>query len=237
MNTFTEEQFLIAVSENISIAGVLRQLNLKVAGGNYKTVNNLITKLQCNISHWKGMAHWKGITYEYRKHPSIISLEDILIENSTYTSTHSLKKRLIKESLLQNRCQICQISNWQNKQLSLALDHINGINNDNRLENLRLLCPNCHSQTDTFAGKNTKKHYKLLPNLNKLCECGNIKYRAALKCKICSIKSKAKIEWPELNTLLDMVNSTSYSAASRKLGISRQAIRMHILKYNTSCQI
>lgn len=72
-------------------------------------------------------------------------------------STSRLKKRLIDENLLENKCSECGISGeWNGKELTLQLDHINGINNDNSLENLRILCPNCHSQTNTYAGKNKK---------------------------------------------------------------------------------
>ena len=70
-----------------------------------------------------------------------------------------LKERLVKEGILEYKCAECGISKWNNKPLSLHLDHINGINNDHRIENLRFLCPNCHSQTDTYAGKN-RKHKK-----------------------------------------------------------------------------
>jgi len=70
--------------------------------------------------------------------------------------TH-LKTRLLEAGLLQNRCQECGLSEWRGKRLSIQIDHINGIKNDNRLENLRMLCPNCHSQTETFASRNRRK--------------------------------------------------------------------------------
>ena len=68
-----------------------------------------------------------------------------------------LKERLVKEKYLEYKCAECGITEWNGKPLSLHLDHINGINNDHRIENLRFLCPNCHSQTNTYAGKNKKK--------------------------------------------------------------------------------
>lgn len=80
-----------------------------------------------------------------------IPLEDILIENSKYTNSCRLKERLIKYGYLQNKCYICCITEWNHLPIVLQLDHINGINTDNRIENLRLLCPNCHSQTDNFC--------------------------------------------------------------------------------------
>jgi Zn finger protein HypA/HybF involved in hydrogenase expression len=71
-----------------------------------------------------------------------------------YNSRAAVKRKIINENLLEYKCNICGIVEWNNKPLSLHLDHINGSNGDNRLENLRFLCPNCHSQTDNYAGRN-----------------------------------------------------------------------------------
>jgi 5-methylcytosine-specific restriction endonuclease McrA len=84
-------------------------------------------------------------------------LEEILVENSTYTNRTALKTRLLKEGLITYECAICKNKGeWNGNPLTLQLDHINGINNDHRLENLRFLCPNCHSQTNTFSGRNKR---------------------------------------------------------------------------------
>jgi len=72
-------------------------------------------------------------------------------------SRSNLKMRLQKAGMLENRCQICGITDWRDKPLSIHLDHINGVKNDNRLQNLRMLCPNCHSQTPTFSGRNVRR--------------------------------------------------------------------------------
>lgn len=82
-------------------------------------------------------------------------LSKVLVQNSTY-ARHALKRRLIEENLIPYECQVCKNDGgWNNQKLSLHLDHINGVFNDNRLCNLRFLCPNCHSQTDSYAGKNS----------------------------------------------------------------------------------
>jgi hypothetical protein len=81
-------------------------------------------------------------------------LQEILVERSDYRSMHTLKKRLIGEGLLEPACAVCSLRDWQERPIVLHLDHINGDRTDHRLENLRFLCPNCHSQTDTYCGRN-----------------------------------------------------------------------------------
>lgn len=84
-------------------------------------------------------------------------LEQVLVENSTY-ARHNLKRRIIKDKLIDYKCVCCgNIGEHNSQPLVLQLDHINGINNDHRLENLRFLCPNCHTQQDTYAAKNIVK--------------------------------------------------------------------------------
>ena len=157
--TWTDDQLIFAVKSSYSIASVLSQLGLKAAGGNYKTIENAVKRLQLNILHWTGKGHLRGKNHNWS--PST-PLSNVLTEESTYTSTFRLKNRLLKDNLLVYECSFCHISSWQGKELALQLDHINGVNNDHRLENLRLLCPNCHSQTSTFAGKNKRKNDTLV---------------------------------------------------------------------------
>lgn len=152
---YTDKEFKQVISESFSIAEVIKKLGLVAAGGNYKTIKTLIKKLNCNTNHFTGQGHLKGKTHNWNK-KSI--LDEILIENSLYSNTNLLKKRLIKEGFLILECHECKLKPcWNNKFLVLVLDHINGKNNDNRINNLRLLCPNCHSQTITYAGRNKKK--------------------------------------------------------------------------------
>lgn len=83
-----------------------------------------------------------------------IPMEDILVVNSTY-ARHNLKRRLLEGKYIKYKCECCGLGDeWNGKKIVLQLDHVNGINNDHRLENLRFLCPNCHTQQDTYAAKN-----------------------------------------------------------------------------------
>lgn len=147
----TSEEFLHIFNECSSIGEMLARFNLRNVGSNYRT---LTTRLKAENITWEKFRQNIGKGLEKRiKYP----LEVILVENSSYNNTSSLKKRLIKERIFTNECSICkQQPIWNSQKLTMVLDHINGVRNDNRIENLRLLCPNCNSQTDTFAGKNKK---------------------------------------------------------------------------------
>jgi hypothetical protein len=102
----------------------------------------------------QGWSRGRRVVPRYR-----VPLQELLVDGKAISSTSSLKKRLVEGGLLAWRCDVCGISGWRGRPLSLQLDHVNGDRWDNRLENLRLLCPNCHSQTDTFAGRNVGNGY------------------------------------------------------------------------------
>lgn len=152
--SWTDNELIEACKTSLSIRQVLMKLNLSPKGGSYKIVKNHIIRLKIDISHFLGMGHLKGKTHNWGK---AIPLNEILVENSKYQSTHHLKNRLLKENIFYQKCYKCGNIDWLGLPISLELEHINGISTDNRLQNLTLLCPNCHSQTLTYRGKN-KKH-------------------------------------------------------------------------------
>ena len=136
------------VSESTTLSELMRRLGYTNNRGNsFVGLKNYLRDNGIDTTHFKGRHHGTSKTEKF-------SLEDILVPNSEYTNMTRLKARVLKANLLEYKCSECGISTWQNKHLVLQLDHINGDNRDNRIENLRLLCPNCHSQTETFCGKN-----------------------------------------------------------------------------------
>lgn len=142
----SDEHFIQIVQESNSYSDCLRALGLGTRGGSSTdTLKRRISELNCSTEHFGKRP--QSVTAKY-------SLEEILVENSSYANISRLKQRLVKEGKMEYKCQKCGISEWLGNPLTLQLDHINGINNDHRLTNLRFLCPNCHSQTDTYAGKN-----------------------------------------------------------------------------------
>jgi 5-methylcytosine-specific restriction endonuclease McrA len=136
----TKSELLKAVEGAQSMSEVVRRLGLNKSSSTYATL--------------KKSFEYHNIKTDFKRHRSTkpYKVEDIFCENSTYDRT-TLRNKIIKEEILQYKCSECGIISWNGQKLSLQLDHINGVSNDNRLKNLRFLCPNCHSQTKTWGNK------------------------------------------------------------------------------------
>lgn len=149
----SDKDFIDLVKTSKTMSDVLRVFGMENKGGNYLTCRTRISELKLDTSHFLGRIESSNRTISLTKE----SFLSRLTENSSYKRCH-LKTFLIKFKILEYKCNSCQnIGIWNGKKLSLQLEHKNGICNDNRLENLCFLCPNCHSQTDTFSGKKNIK--------------------------------------------------------------------------------
>ena len=152
--SWTNNQLKRAVKKSRSLRQVLVSLGLKEAGGNYSQIKYYINYYKFDTSHFSGRAWNKGLSYPFK---AKIPTQDILVKNSRFQS-YKLKNRLIKEGLKSEKCEICGWSERSDDgRIPLELDHINGDGNDNRINNLRILCPNCHSLQITHRGRNSTK--------------------------------------------------------------------------------
>jgi 5-methylcytosine-specific restriction endonuclease McrA len=150
---YSKELLEPIVKQVTSMRQLLYKLNLKPTGGNYQNIKSKLSLYSIDCSHWTGQRSNIGNIQGTLK-SSKLFLKDVLTRNSSYQSS-KLRVRLLKENIIENVCVICdQGPVWNNKPLTLQLDHIDGNRNNNCLENLRLLCPNCHTQTPTHSGKN-----------------------------------------------------------------------------------
>lgn len=147
----SEDKIRDAIKNSLSRREVLEKLGLKPVGGNYRTLNKYIEHYNIDVSHLKGQP--------WNKNTRIGPKRDIqlYLNNSHAIQSNKLKKRLILENILEHRCSSCHGVMWLDQPIPLELDHINGDSKDNSLENLRLLCPNCHALTPTYRGKNIKR--------------------------------------------------------------------------------
>lgn len=147
---WTEEQLAAAVAAELGVAGVLRRLGLRAAGGNYGNIGRAIKAAQLSTNHFSQRGH---LQRRHNPHAPRTPLAQILVSGSAFRSSQ-LRKRLVQESVLAAQCSGCLRVDWLGRPIPLELDHVDGDRHNNQLENLRLLCPNCHAMTPTYRGKN-----------------------------------------------------------------------------------
>ena len=188
---YTQEQFIEAVKNSYSYSGVCRILGISPKGGNLKTVKNKIQQLELNASHFTGQRWNRGKTSENHSSIKKKDISEILVENSGWSSG-AIRQRLIKEGLKESKCECCGRSEWMGIPIPLELHHINEIHTDNRLENLLILCPNCHAMTDSHV------NIQQLSALVEKQEVEGRKFRGALISRLEKEKAIGNPE-PSLN--------------------------------------
>lgn len=148
---WTDDDLAAAVASSRSLAEVMRRLGYRPSGGIHRWLSAHIRDLGISTSHFDAQAWRRGRAGL----PKPLPMKAVLVQGSTY-KTSLLRRRLIAEGLKEPRCEQCGLSKWRGEALPLMLDHINGDPTDHRLENLRILCPNCHALTPTWCARNRK---------------------------------------------------------------------------------
>lgn len=216
----------MAISKSCSIQECLCLLGLRAAGSNYTQFYRW-----CKIHGLHPpVVDRKAISARVRENSTNVVPLDQILTNPCRVQVKStrLKERLVEEGRLKPVCQVCGLSGeWMQKPLKLQLDHVDGDGKNNDIGNLRLLCPNCHSQTETFCGKNVK--YKSMPEKPGCGVCGNkiAEGNQSGLCKTCYVRTgrSRKAEWPDLDLLREQAKTSSHLSLGKRYGVSGTTIK------------
>lgn len=241
MSKYTKEVIEPLVESSETISEVVRKLGLKISGGNISHIKKKILDNKISMNHFLGKSFMKGKIPKNKKTKKEF-IETKLKEDGVGGQSHNLKLRLYDYNLKKEECEKCGLSNeWNGELISLHLDHINGINNDNRLSNLRILCPNCHSQTKTYAGKRNKIPSETRLKLQKerwdnhCVECDKLIDMKATRCKSCQITKrnaeKRDFILPTKEELYKFLKESNFLRVGKKYGVTDNAVRKWCKKY------
>ncbi len=233
MPRWTEPELRAAVAQADSLSEVLRHFGLRAAGSNFKQLWRYLDGWGISTAHFTHGA--KGRDRRPQRRP----LEDYLVVDSTI-HREKLKARLYGEGVKTRRCELCgQSEQWQGARMSLILDHVNGVHDDNRLANLRIVCPNCNATLPTHCGKNKPRANP--PRPCATCGATFAPSRSAQRfcSRACWMRSRRgstrptlrKVERPPFAQLMEEIETSSWSAVGRKYGVSCNAVRKWVQAY------
>jgi hypothetical protein len=231
---YTREEAAAAVAAAQSISEALRLLGLRPAGGNHRTLRRHLERWGIATDHFDPDAGRRA-NGTRRARP----LAEILVEHSTFSRGH-LKERLYAAGLKEPCCELCgQGPVWRGTEMALVLDHINGVGDDHRLENLRIVCPNCAATLDTHCGKN------LALRAERCCSaCGTAFKARASAQRYCSVRCarasevgqprphRRKVLRPSREVLEQEVASLGFRGTARRHGVSDNAVRKWLRHYD-----
>ena len=232
---FSEQDLRAAISQSLTWAGTLRVLGYEVKGANYRTLQRWAQIWGIATDHFDPNAARRAASAARAK-----TLAEVMVMNSTYPRGQ-LKDRLFAVGLKQRGCEMCgQGENWNGRRMSLVLDHINGVSNDHRIENLQIVCPNCAATLETHCGRNVPRQ-RTCPGCGRTFAPKHIRHRYCSRECWGTVYSERKsgvpqphlrkVERPSYQQLKADVRTMSMVAVGRKYGVTDNAVRKWIRWY------
>ena len=232
---FSEQDLRAAISQSLTWAGAMRLLGYEAKGANYRTLQRWAKIWGITTEHFDPSVGRRAANAARVK-----ALDEVMVENSTYRRGQ-LKDRLYAEGLKQRTCEMCgQGESWRGRRMSLVLDHINGVSNDHRLENLQIVCANCAATLETHCGRNVPRE-RTCPGCGQTFAPRHIRHRYCSQKCWGTVSSERKlgipqphlrrVERPSYEQLMEDVRTMSMLAVGRKYGVSDNAVRKWIRWY------
>jgi len=241
---YSKQEAEAAIASSFSYAETLRRLSMCTTGGGAAVLKKYVKIWELSTAHFDPWAAQRAGLNRGEARP----LDEVLVEHSSYKRA-SLKRRLFTEGLKQRECELCgQHEEWQGRRMALILDHVNGVRDDNRLENLRIVCPNCNATLDTHCGRGARIH----PTERECAHCSRIflpNYGAQRYCcracgtrwarsrRLASRPEARKADRPPYVQLVAEVRTEGWRATARRYRVSDNAVKKWARQYEAELGI